>query len=674
MFKRFWSWLRFPAFLLILCIASYGLLASALGFYWDDWPMVWFAHTLGPAGFTQVFSSDRPFLAGIYVITTALFQTSPLPWQIFGLVTRWLTALAVYWTVQKIWPERRMAAAWVAVLFAVFPGFKQQPISVVYSNGFILLASYILSLGCMLAAVRQPQRRWLWTVLGVLTFALCTFSTEYYVGLDLIRPILLWLVLREYIPTWKERAKSAFFHWLPYLGAMLAFLIWRVFVFEFPTYQPELIDAAAASPVAAAGGLLYRVVQDVFTSSWLVWALPFRFPALEDFANASGAAFWLITAASLLLTLLAVLRFLPEESAEPHKRVAWSHQAMIVGGLAMLFAGWPFWITNLPLGVQFPWDRFSLAFMLGSCIFAVGLLEWLLRKHLQRVVLLSLVVAMAVGSNFETANSYRREWITQKDFFWQLSWRAPALKPNTLLVTQKMPLIYYSDNSLTAPLNWLYAPDNHTNTLPYFLAFTEVRLGAAIPALEKGLPVVQEYRSARFESSTDQALVYFYSPPGCLRLLSPSRDDDLPILPREVRKALKISHLNQVIPDPASPASPPAHIFGAEPEHGWCYYYQKADLARQTGNWEQVVSLGEEAFSKGFEPAEPSEYMLFVEGYARAGRWQPAADMAVKTDQLAHSLQSPLCRLLSRLEAKTAPQAADAQALAGAREQIECPQ
>ena len=90
MLKRFWSWLPFPAFLLILCIASYGVLASTLGFYWDDWPMVWFAHTLGPAGFTQVFSSDRPFLAGIYVLTTALFQTSPLPWQIFGLITRWL--------------------------------------------------------------------------------------------------------------------------------------------------------------------------------------------------------------------------------------------------------------------------------------------------------------------------------------------------------------------------------------------------------------------------------------------------------------------------------------------------------------------------------------------------------------------------------------------------------
>jgi len=29
--------------------------------------------------------------------------------------------------------------------------------------------------------------------------------------------------------------------------------------------------------------------------------------------------------------------------------------------------------------------------------------------------------------------------------------------------------------------------------------------------------------------------------------------------------------------------------------HGWCYYYQKANLARQQGDWEQVIALGREA-------------------------------------------------------------------------------
>ncbi len=643
----------------MFAILSYGVLLPSLGFYWDDYPMVWFAHTLGPAGFPGVFSGDRPFLAGIYILTTALLKTVPWQWQVLGIISRWVAALSLWWTLRRLWPNRPEAVAWIAILFTIFPGFKQQSISVVYSNGFFLLAFYILSYGLMIAAIqalahRSPNRKRnfiLLTIAGVISYIICTFSTEYYIGLDMIRPVLIWLVLGGMMTARKLRLRQTLLHWLPYLGAMFVFLIWRVLVFQFPTYSPKLVGEAANSIGKTLFDLAVRVVTDVFTSAWSAWAHIFRFPRIEDFSERSGQAYWLIVLAAALLTTVFLWRWRPEKHMDHRKahedRIAWAKTGVIVGLLMLLVAGAPFWVAKLPITLQFPWDRFFLSLMIGSSIFIVALIHLVIRTRLQRAILFALIVSMAVGSNLDTANSFRREWMTQKDLFWQLVWRAPQLEPGTLVVTHEFPLTYYSDNSLTAPLNWIYAPDNHSLDLPYFLAYTKVRLGASIPELKDGLEVSQVYRNAHFTGSTSDALGVFYASPGCLRVMDPSLDRGLSIYPQDVEKILKISHPEQIITNPETPATPPAEIFGAEPAHTWCYYYQKADLARQMGDWEALVAYMDEAGANNYEPAEPAEWLVPIEGYARTGNWERAMQLTEKAYNQAHHLQLHLC---SRLE------------------------
>ena len=63
--------------------------------------------------------------------------------------------------------------------------------------------------------------------------------------------------------------------------------------------------------------------------------------------------------------------------------------------------------------------------------------------------------------------------------------------------------------------------------------------------------------------------------------------------------------------------SPPEAIFGSEPQHGWCYYYEKADLAAQQGDWKTVASLGEKALSLGFYPSDSVEWMPFLQAYVK---------------------------------------------------------
>jgi hypothetical protein len=69
----------------------------------------------------------------------------------------------------------------------------------------------------------------------------------------------------------------------------------------------------------------------------------------------------------------------------------------------------------------------------------------------------------------------------------------------------------------------------------------------------------------------------------------------------------------------ADPHTPPQLVFGPEPPHDWCYYYEKADLARQHGNWEEVIRLGNEAMQNELAPQDDIEWIPFLQAYARAG-------------------------------------------------------
>ena len=64
----------------------------------------------------------------------------------------------------------------------------------------------------------------------------------------------------------------------------------------------------------------------------------------------------------------------------------------------------------------------------------------------------------------------------------------------------------------------------------------------------------------------------------------------------------------------------PREIFGQEPEHGWCYFFQKADLASQFGDWEEIVDIGDKVFGLGLKPRNKNELLLFIDAYKRVGR------------------------------------------------------
>jgi hypothetical protein len=96
---------------------------------------------------------------------------------------------------------------------------------------------------------------------------------------------------------------------------------------------------------------------------------------------------------------------------------------------------------------------------------------------------------------------------------------------------------------------------------------------------------------------------------------------------------------------------------GPEPAHDWCYFYLKADLARQQGDWAKVAELGDEAAAQGLVPDDGYEYLPFIEGYARQGRLKEAR-LLTRQAALDNDLLRPaLCGAWERL-VDAAPQSA----------------
>ena len=82
-----------------------------------------------------------------------------------------------------------------------------------------------------------------------------------------------------------------------------------------------------------------------------------------------------------------------------------------------------------------------------------------------------------------------------------------------------------------------------------------------------------------------------------MKVIDPVADQHLPDKPRFFRDALSFSRPELILTDANPPAAPPASLFDPEPEHDWCYYFEKAELARQRGDWQEVTRLGDQALA-----------------------------------------------------------------------------
>jgi hypothetical protein len=289
-----------------------------------------------------------------------------------------------------------------------------------------------------------------------------------------------------------------------------------------------------------------------------------------------------------------------------------------------------------------------ISMMIGGSLFIIGMIELLiLNAHIKRY-LFALLIALGIGQQFFNANLFRRDWIKQQEIFAQLAWRIPAMQPGTLLLTDQLPIDYESDLSLTAPINWMYKPEFTRSLLPYALVFTEKRLGGSLSSWDPREQVQVYLRTVHFESSTSRAIVFYMPKTGCLRVLSSRMGDESTYNRQSVflRKAIPLSNPDLIIPVANTATKLP---FVDEPEHTWCYYYAKAELARQQNNWKQVIDLYNKATSLGYKTNDPFEMLVFIEAQAMKENINEAQKLSDQAMRIDPGIRKGLCQVWKRV-------------------------
>ena len=639
-----------PVILLIVAALTYGLFFWERGFYWDEAPWTWIYYRLGPAALTKTFSTSRPFWGMIYQVTLPLLGPFPWRWQFLMMILRWLTAVLVWMLLRQVWPKDERPALWGSLLFLVYPGLGQNFISLMYSHFYIVFNCFLFSLYLSVLAIRQPDRRLLLTI-GALAFSVVNLLTmEYFYFMEFLRIVIFWIALDG---EWKQKLRHATLLFIPYFAIMIGVTFWRLFFFENQnaSYSYVTLDLLRKDPLLGITTLLGSVFMAFWETVPHAWIFPFESADVDQV----GLRVSILAAILVLVSTVLIAFYLLLRNRSNLREYTPIGQIVLLGFAAWLFAGGSFWLVGIEPQLHFSADRFTMPFMLGSSLLIVALVSLFNSLPKLQYGLLAMLVAFSMGKQFETNIAYVRDWDVHHDLFWQMSWRIPAMEPNTAIISNDLPVTYFSDNSLSGPLNWIYGREGEMDHILYFIS---IRLNRGLPDLEPGLPIEQNYLAKTFHGDTSQLVVIDYSPPGCLRVLDPQVDSENRLLVPLLRDAAALS--NTALIQQENAVTLPASLFAPEPAQGWCYYFEKAELARQFGDWQKVAELGEIAFKLDDHPNNPVERFVFIEGYAHVGDWERAIRLSHESYKVSKNYVGPLlCRLWERIKAETTDDLAD---------------
>lgn len=652
-----------PLLLLLVTLVAYGVWIRQLGFFQDDWYLIWAYLQNGPRAFIDFFATQRVFLAGVYMFTVSLVGSSPQAWQIFALLTRFGMIFTAWWSLRLVWHQQRRAVTLVALLMAVYPGFSQHYAALVYSQVYVVFALFFVSLGLMLLALRQPRYFWLFTVLSLTISLFCMVTTEYFFGLEAMRPLMLWFVAGETEPNGRARLKRTARWWLPYLLVAAGFFVYRIFFFHSTLYEPKAGAELLQSPLSAGFGLLQTVLQDWFDAVWFAWLQTL------NFVRQTYSSIWAFVLPWLILSvsgaLLAAYAWVWERR-EPETRdtSAWARQAALLGLAASVCAGGPYWIAGLSVELTLPNDRFTLAFMPGAALLLGALLIQLGRTSAVRAALFGALMGLSIAYQIGVGQFFAQIHAQHAALFQQLALRAPMIDADVNLLINDLPYPATGNASMNTAYHWVYAETPTSARQVGRLLYIPDKLGSEfLPDLTPA-------------AHTARLVAAYYAPPGCLQVFDAARHFDLPRLPDDLRAAIPFSQTRFIQRESAEIARRNVtFLFGWQKTPDWCAYFEQADLARQFEDWQTVVNLGEQAFAANLQPAYKyeSEYLPFIEGYGMVGDWQQAAALTRRARDNSPALAPVLCQTWARLLQNTADSAPRAEVWQTLSPKLECP-
>jgi len=149
------------------------------------------------------------------------------------------------------------------------------------------------------------------------------------------------------------------------------------------------------------------------------------------------------------------------------------------------------------------------------------------------------------------------------------------------------------------------------------------------------------------------------------------QDENLRLINDDMRGLSTGSNIELINQDDKA-AGPPQDIFGKPNDEHWCYFFEKADLARQYQEWDQIVKLWNEAGKAGERADNGFEYIPFIEGFGHTGDWEQVKSLTKLADRVTSGLRPSLCSAMDRLSESAPPSPGKDETIHSLQENLKC--
>jgi hypothetical protein len=415
----------------------------------------------------------------------------------------------------------------------------------------------------------------------------------------------------------------------------VAFLVWRLFIFENERKAADVglqVGAVFGSSSTALWWLV-RSIQSVLNVSMFAWITPF-----DQIFFTLRLKDTLISLASMLVVVLIsyFLHKIFHGDEEPASPPNWQLEAVSMGLLGVGAGVAPIIAANRVVTFE-RFSHYALPASVAGAMFMVGLVYLLNDKRI-RFGALALLVGLSALTHAALASRARSEQELIRGFWHQIAWRVPDLRAGVVLMVN-YPGVDYGEGTdiVWGPANFIYYPERQEQ-IPVAVSIAAARMEADTPRnILEGAQLSQTYivvNDIRYDF--DNLLVMSLpSENACVHVLDGNwaelsvADSALTAL------AAPRSHIENVI-QPANLRTLPETIFGAEPPHGWCYYYQAAQLARQAEDWKAITQIAQTVEQLGLHPNDQVEWMPFLQAAAISGDEKQVKQIStrINTEQL----------------------------------------
>ena len=558
----------------------------------------------------------------------------------------------------QLWPTRIMEAGWIGLMLGVYPGMQRQFVVHTSAPHYTSMFLFCLSIYLMVRAVNAGKNRFVLISSSVLFAAVQVLLIEYFTGLELIRPLILFIAFRRTGKKTSQALRSALTMYIPYALVFAGFLYFKFEILPSiqltetaPKHQIALWDGLKQNPIETVFHYAQIALQDVLHAILFAWTLPISIQDI-NLQSKSYLFSWMVGGLLAFFSALFVKGWQKnttqekDETASPLFVILFCVFTMLAGGL-------PAWIINRQ-AIQGIWsDRFLFGQIFGAVPLVVLVFVWLTGRERRNVqsIALAILLTGAISFQMRVANKYALTWNLERNYFWQLKWRAPSLKEGTFILSPYTPFDRNSHYQIAFAVNVIYAPSSGNENVPVWWYDGPDTLYNSTYQKYTLSDIDQQFRSLTFTSDMTHALpVIHRDSRGCLQVLDPIYEGE-PLLSEQEIQLFTVNYAGLIKATEEKPM--PTDVFGSEPPHEWCYYYQRADLAREFKQWDEVIRIWDEAQQNNFQARYGPEYLPFIEAFAEQGDWRSAGEITLQSFGTTQDMGPLLCRNWERIQQNT---------------------